>query len=48
VCVCVRAPKGKWVELSTPNLVDIWQSLGKHWLWSQKVKGYQMRCHQED
>jgi len=22
LCLCVRAVKGKWLELSTPNLVD--------------------------
>ena len=39
VCLCVRALKGKRLELSTPNLVHVWQWLGMRWPGGQKVKG---------
>jgi len=51
VCVLVRTVKGKWLELSTPNLVDM-QYMAVTWhaltVWSKGQRsglhGYQMHC----
>jgi len=49
VCLCVRAVKEKWLELSTPNLLHTYSKAGPRMLWSEvkrsKGQGYRvMKC----
>ena len=45
VCLCVRALKGKRLELSTPNLVQIYSmAVARHTV-TWRLKGQRLRSH---